>query len=169
MSSQQEEINPFQLEDADDADADTTPPPKGGTTAPRTTLPDGSSTSDKSRSDQSPPTSSAGGNDEVPWASESSEQPILTSGANAPSSDHASQAYDEGSRDSHDYNNSGRSSRPDKKDGKHDGPARHQPIPAPQIDMSAITILEAQKTTDHVGASSFIVYVIRCDVSIGCS
>lgn len=42
---------------------------------------------------------------------------------------------------------------------------RPQPIPAPEMDMSDLTIIDAQKTTDHVGASSFIVYVIRCDVS----
>lgn len=37
----------------------------------------------------------------------------------------------------------------------------HHPVPAPELDMSTLTIIDAQKTTDHVGASSFIVYVIR--------
>ncbi|CAO1633007.1 unnamed protein product [Parajaminaea phylloscopi] len=37
----------------------------------------------------------------------------------------------------------------------------HTPMSAPNIDMSTVTIVDAQKTTDHVGASSFIVYVIR--------
>lgn len=40
-------------------------------------------------------------------------------------------------------------------------PVPPQPTPAPNIDMSNVTIVDAQKTTDHVGASNFIVYVIR--------
>ncbi|CAO1633117.1 unnamed protein product [Sympodiomycopsis kandeliae] len=40
-------------------------------------------------------------------------------------------------------------------------PQSYQPIPAPNIDMSNVTIVDAQKTTDHLGASNFIVYVIR--------
>ena len=44
-------------------------------------------------------------------------------------------------------------------------PTHHAPLPPPDIDMSTVTIIDAVKTTDHVGASSFIVYVIRCGSS----